>query len=391
MKIAVVGAGAAGTAAAWKARRSGAEVTVFHERPGASALACGALDLSVWEASTADVPLDADLLAFATALGLWSLGARSCQVATEGGIVRPARGVDSALLDLSLLRGRTIAVPEVSRVDFDGAWLCRALSESPWAGATRTRFLSVSVPLLRSDGEARLAAYDFASLHDEPDRAQFLADRLRAAKVQCDGWLFGPWLGISPGSADVVRDRLGLPCGETTSGVGGPAGARFEAARDELLASTGAEVERVRVRGVKEQGGRVELSVGGTEGRERILVYDRVVLALGGVASGGVVLDEPVVVHASGSRFRLSLEAPLFLSVDGMNLDRASSLHGVDVHARGLGLLEKVGIATDGLRAIGSENVFAAGDVVADRPRTALEAARAGIAAARAAVNGSHR
>ena len=49
MRIVVVGAGAAGIAAAWRASRAGAEVEVIHAKPGATELYSGALDLGEWD------------------------------------------------------------------------------------------------------------------------------------------------------------------------------------------------------------------------------------------------------------------------------------------------------------------------------------------------------
>jgi len=54
----------------------------------------------------------------------------------------------------------------------------------------------------------------------------------------------------------------------------------------------------------------------------------------------------------------------------------------------GLGALERVGIAVEGAKVRGQSVLFAAGDAVAERPRTVLEAVRSGIAAARAAIGG---
>jgi len=53
---------------------------------------------------------------------------------------------------------------------------------------------------------------------------------------------------------------------------------------------------------------------------------------------------------------------------------------------RGFPALERVGISTDAERVRGSDRLLAAGDVIAARTRTALEAARAGIAAADTAL-----
>ena len=82
-RVAVVGAGVAGLAAAWAARRAGAEVTVVASGTGASALGGGAVDDRPWEralraaaALGAIEPmreLEADVVALSRELGLWEL------------------------------------------------------------------------------------------------------------------------------------------------------------------------------------------------------------------------------------------------------------------------------------------------------------------------------
>ncbi len=58
----------------------------------------------------------------------------------------------------------------------------------------------------------------------------------------------------------------------------------------------------------------------------------------------------------------------------------------MDFDRRGFGTLERIGIAVDGSAVRGADDMYAAGDCVAGRPRTVLEAASAGIAAARRAL-----
>ena len=74
MRVAVVGGGIAGLSAAWAARRAGADVTVLFDRPGASSLYSGALDVSSWEQDRLDAPIPAGVIALATAFDAWSLG-----------------------------------------------------------------------------------------------------------------------------------------------------------------------------------------------------------------------------------------------------------------------------------------------------------------------------
>lgn len=383
MKLAVIGAGAAGVAAAWTAARAGAEVSVVHDRAGATALYSGALDRVPWESDHAPSEPDPEFHELAKALGVWTLDVRERRVATPAGVLRPAHGIDLALLNLAELGGRRVAVADVEREDWDAPALARALADSPWARRARVEFVAVPVPELSRAGERRIGVYDFARLHDEPSRADALVEELRRAGA-ADAWLVGPWLGTELETAKRVRAALGRPIGETTSPPGGPAGARFERARDRLLRSSGIEVVRGAVEVIEPRGSGWTLRVAGKASEPT--EADAVVVAVGGVAAGGVELERPRLGHKGGASFRLSLRAPVRFELDGKELDAASTLHGVDFDALGLRALERVGVASDGPRAVGQTTLFVAGDVVAARPRTVLEAARAGIAAARAAL-----
>jgi glycerol-3-phosphate dehydrogenase subunit B len=59
----------------------------------------------------------------------------------------------------------------------------------------------------------------------------------------------------------------------------------------------------------------------------------------------------------------------------------------VDFSASGLGALERVGILADDVRVAGAPGLLVAGDVVAARPRTVLEAVRAGVRAGAATTS----
>jgi hypothetical protein len=150
--------------------------------------------------------------------------------------VRPALGADDALLELAPLAGRHIAVAEADRDDWDAPLLARTLAASAWAARTKTRFSAVPVRLLRTGHERRIAPYDLAALHDEPSRRAALAEALRAASAGVDAWLLGPWLGLEPSTVRELRALCPLPLGESTSLMGGAAGARFELSRDRLFA-----------------------------------------------------------------------------------------------------------------------------------------------------------
>jgi hypothetical protein len=395
VKIAVIGGGVAGTAAAWAARRAYADVTAIFDHAGASSLYSGALDDAPWEEAFTDTALDSELLAFSVALEAWSVGTRSARVATHEGILRPARGRDSSLLDLSELSGSRIAVATTQVDGWDGAFIARSLSASQWATRTRTRFDAVPVSGIFDADEASVSAYDLAALHDEPSRMARLSECLRQSRVTPDAWLLGPWLGATPGGAEALGSAIGKPCGETTSPPGGPAGARFDVSRDALLANVGVHIRRERVRSIETRGRRLLVAGSGGGLTANDMGFDAIVLAIGGVAGGGILLrdaldDEDAVAVAAGMveacAFRPSVRAGVEIGLAGRALDGSSSERGFDVAAKGVAALECVGILTDGAAARGANGVFAAGDAVADLPRTALAAVRSGIAAARAAI-----
>jgi hypothetical protein len=379
VRLAVIGGGFAGTAAAWAARRAGADVTVLFDRPGASSLYSGALDVSSWERDRLDAPVPADVIAFATAFDAWSLGTRSCRIATHDGVARPARGADASLLDLTPLAGKAVTVADCPIDGWDGAAIARALGASRWAARTRTRFESARVVGLVDPDESHGSWFDVAALHDIEERVTRLAERLDDANPRVDAWLLGPWLGTTPGAAERLRTLLGKPCGETTSPPGGAAGARFEASRDALFAGAGMHVRRERVLSLDPRGGRFHPR-GAVEGAltVRDAGFEAVVVAIGGLVGGGIELTP--------EGFRLSISAPLVVGLDGRLLGPPSSAHGVDLAALVPSALESVGILADGAAARDAPGVFVAGDCVEGRPRAALEATSAGIAAAARAV-----
>ena len=380
--VVVVGAGVAGTAAAWMLGRSGTRVRVVHDRAGSSALYSGALDDTEPEA------LDEDGLAFAEALGLWNVGPK--MLATREGVVRAASGADRAQLDLGPLAGKHVAVADVARDDWDAPLLVGALSTSAWATRTSTRFSLVAVDALRRGHERRITGHDFAELHDAPERLDALARLLGAARSGHDAWLLGPWLGTLPETSSRLRRSLAVPVGETTSFVGGAAGARFEKARDALFQANAINVGRGRVSAIEARGEhwvvRYDDAGGGRDGE---LGARAVVIATGGVAAGGIAFVWDPERGAHG--FRLPYDAPVALALDGEPGDSGGSLYGASLETRGLGVLERVGIhaavtggVLDGDSTAGG--LYVAGDAVAARSRTVREAVRSGIRAARAAV-----
>jgi glycerol-3-phosphate dehydrogenase subunit B len=380
VKLVVIGAGFAGLGAIWAARGSGADLVLVHHRPGASALASGALDVLGWERARPSAPVAAEIVELALRLG-FVIGPNDATVATLAGVIRPARGREQNVLDLAPLAGRRIGVADVLRDDWDAPSLARAFATSRFARETGTRFEAREIDLLRRAAESRFSAHDFAALHDDPARFERLTRALSKAGRDLDAWLVGPWLGIESSRARALGEKLGVPVGETLSAPAGPAGARFERARDALLADLGVVPIASRVLSLEPQANRWLVR---TEHAE--LDADRVVLAMGGVAAGGIGMDPARPDHPGGARFHASLRAPVAIEIDGLCVDAVSSLFGIDVSAWGMNVLERIGIATDGVCVRGSPGLFAAGDCVAARPRTALEAMTRGAEAARAAL-----
>lgn len=379
MKVAVIGGGAAGTAAAWSARRGGADVSIFWDRGGSTALYSGALDQGPPEPRGSSVAaLAPEVLAFAAALDAWTVGTAAARVVTYEGMLRTTRGIDEALLDLSSLPGRRIVVADTPVEGFRGAEIAKALGAFRWTVRTRTRFDSVAVKGILDPSEARFSAFDVARLHDAPERLARLAECLRRADAGADAWLVGPWLGTTVGAAETVRKAMGRAVGETTSPPGGPAGARFEGSRDALLSSIGVPVRAERVEAIARRGEHWQVRVAPSDTRHGLeLDADAVILATGGVAAGGIALTG---WGSSDGPLNLSLRAPVRLGMSGRMLE-PSARSGPDWVALGIPALEQLGILADGVRVAGFGGLFAVGDGIADRPRTVLEAVRSGIEA----------
>jgi glycerol-3-phosphate dehydrogenase subunit B len=403
-RIVVIGAGIAGVAAAWSARRKGHDVTIVSAGVGASALGSGAVDDVPWEQLVRSSralglaprarPLSDDIHAFSSDLGAFQLDDDHLSwIATVAGRLRPARGRDHALLDLAKLAGARVMLPRADRASWDADSLAAGFSDDPFARAHRITFVAADVPVLRFAEERRIADGDLALRHDAEPRLAWLAARLLdgLAHTSATAVLLGPWLGASTSRSEALSKQIGVPVGEALCGVGSPAGLRFEAARDRLLAAIGARVITDRVTTIERDGEALAITL---EHGASLLV-DGVVLALGGLTSGGLVYDPPDHSAAadlpSGVRapFTLSLRAPVklvaHLGADPLTSEPTSSLHGPAIEAtawpRGdrAGMLESVGIQCRGARA--AEAITAAGDVVAGRPRTTLEAVGAGIRA----------
>jgi glycerol-3-phosphate dehydrogenase subunit B len=382
----VIGGGFAGIAAAWALSRRRRDVLVVWEGPGASAFYPGTLDRVEWGGLPDPRPLATDVESFLAALGAFApSGNAAARVATSAGVLRPARCRDRALLDLEPLRGRRIDVVDFGRPGWDAATLARAWSETAWARQSRTRFRSVVVD--GPDGAALrgLPPGELAARFDDPSWVASLAPALLSAGDGESPLLLGPWLGTVPGSVERLRELLRRPIGETLSDPGGAAGLRYEAARDAWLARAGIEVRATTVRSVRHRGERYEVLASESEGAAATpLGQDirEVILAIGGVVGGGIRFLAGA--GPEGRSFSLSLEAPVALRLAGKEVSLQSGALGVDLQRWGLEALQEVGLAVDEQSLARAPDLYAVGDVVADRPRCVLDAIYSGLGAARA-------
>jgi hypothetical protein len=383
----VIGGGFSGIAAAWALSRRGRDVRLVWQGAGASSSFPGALDRVEWGALPDARPLSADAEAFLSALGCFAPpGSVPARLATPAGVIRTARCRDRALLDLEPWRGRRIDVVDLGRPGWDAAWLARAFSESAWARQTHTTFRALSVQPPDADSVRWLPDLELAARGDDPAWAESLARALGAADSGESPLLLGPWLGLSPAGVERVRAGLRRPIGETLSEPGGAAGHRFEAARDGWLERAGIPVHTAHVASVQRRGARYEVFARAEPDAPPEPVagdIEAVILAIGGVAGGGIrFLAGP---GPEGRSFSLSLSAPVALRLGGREVAIQSGALGADLQQLGVEALLDVGLAVNEALLAGGPDLYAVGDVVADRPRCALEAIDSGLGAARAA------
>lgn len=380
--VAVIGAGIAGTGAAWAAARGGADVVLFDGGPGASLLATGALDFE----AQAGTELPAGIAAFLDAFGGYRV-APNVRLLTTAGVVRSAAGHDASLLDVSAANGGPVGVVDCDRPGWDARALARAWGD---------RFEVVEASVLRHTDERVLPDADFAARHDEPERVAWLGARLREARGARSGRLAAlvlpPCLGQRRARARELSEVAGIACGEAIGLPGGPAGLRFENRRDEVLAGLRVRHLRARVHQVARPKRHWQIL-----DDHYVVEVAAVVIATGGLLGGGIEYRSPTMVDVIEARtppapLRMSLACPLVVGVDGKPLEPASSTYGAV--PEGLAwpsaahpLLERAGVLLDGEGRGPAPELFAAGDVVADAPRTWLRALsdglRAGAAAAR--------
>lgn len=399
--VAVVGAGVAGTAAALAAARGGARVVLLDGGTGATTLSTGAIDDTPWGREAGPVtPLTSGARAVLDALAAYAVPTAGARLATTAGILRPARGLDLALLNLAPLAGRRVGVVRCDRPGWDATALARAWSDGG------DGFAPLDAAVLRHVDERLLPAADFAARHDDEGRLAWLADRLREALAGA-GADFGalilpPSLGVETAKAQALSALVGLPCGEAAGLPGGPSGLRFERARDRALRAAGVATMAARAARVERHGDRWKVAL---EGDEAAVDSAAVVLAAGGLVGGGLEYSPAeaapagVLPPASRPPFRLGFHVPVAtVGAHGRRLDLPGSLFGIPPESLAWpfapdAAMERAGVLVDadGRAAPAPCALYAAGETVADAPRTWLRAldsgVRAGTAAARDAVS----
>jgi glycerol-3-phosphate dehydrogenase subunit B len=389
--VLVVGAGVAGTAAAISAARAGARVTLVDGGTGASTLATGALDARPWQMATAllrpAAPISQATRETIALLGGYSLPDAGATLLTSAGIARPARGHDAALLDIQPIARRPIGVVACDRPGWDAAALARSWGDD---------FIVVDAALLRHVDERSLPDADFAMRHDEDGRLAWLAARLREALALVGGGVGAlvvpPCLGVERARAEALSELVGVRCGEAIGAPGGPAGFRFERARDRAVAN--ARVERVgrRATAVAPHRNAWRVTIDGANAIDA----DAVVLATGGLIGGGFEYAPSEALFASAlppfprRLFQLTLDAPAVLGANGVALELPSTLFGRAPESIAWPfvrdpLMDRVGVLV-GADGRSGPGLFAAGDLVADRPRAWLDVFETGIAAGAAAA-----
>jgi hypothetical protein len=409
-RVAVLGRGLAGAAAAWSAARHGASVASFGQAGLATQLSSGALDWLPWERQRGRPPvsLPPELIHFFDELGGYLLPTdASAIVATSSGVLREARAHDAHVLDLAALApapGLTVGpvlVPRVNRPGWDADSLAVSWSAERWALARKLEFVAVDADFGLLQSDALLPDADWASRLRDPGRLQHHLATVASCRARVPGAsaMLAP-AGFGLISADSAPEWArpggeggrGLPIGEVLSGPGGPAGARLSAALTRSLPPPIASAARLPV--VPPVGGRFVLEVDGRDTEP----FDSVVLAVGGVLSGGLELarTDPAAILSAIPRFHAPSFPGAWIGALSPAHEGAIELPPDDLRwGRDLrtSWLEAVGIlhATESPQVLAArdtaiQGLFVAGDAAAGHSRTALLAVATGLEAGKHAA-----
>jgi glycerol-3-phosphate dehydrogenase subunit B len=263
-RVAIVGAGLAGLAAAFAARKAGASVTLVSEGSGATVLAPAFISRNVAAPSPG-------ALAFLDAARLFvpaRLIASSFGTLVETCLAAPT------MLDLETLVGgmAVVRVPRILHPEWDAEYLVRAWSEAARARGLRLTFETVTLPLTRFSEERDAPWALLAARIAEPERRAWLRENVHAAPT-----LLPPVLATL--LADGVGEATALP--PTSFAL------QFVRERDRLIDALGIENVHARVESI-ELGAEVLLQTarGTSHGA------DSVVVCTGGLIPGGLVYQD---------------------------------------------------------------------------------------------------
>lgn len=284
-RIAVIGAGAAGLAAARRLKERGLTPILFASGLGASSMTSGAADLSPWTDPHPLVPSEA-ALAFVRALGIFD---QEGLVVTAEGVLRRAALVGARVLNLQRAVGKRIGIADLPRVDFRPAALSHQLNQSEWAQSTSTSFQVVPLPGVVSESELKFPLAALQRLFDDEARLLRLRESSKSLSSSVQALLVGPWLG----EGRTTIETSDLLVGETLSPPEGAFGRRFEKARREFCSHWGLEMRAEWVEKITWESERWCVSTL-SEGGERpgTLWVDSVILATGGLVAHGVGVVE---------------------------------------------------------------------------------------------------
>lgn len=303
-RIVVVGAGAAGLAAASRLKERGASPILLSNGVGASSMTSGAADLAPW--THPHPPRPSDLaLAFIDTLGLFE---HEGLVATAEGVLRDTSAVGARILNLQRCSGKRVGIADLPRADFRPAALCGQLNQTEWARSTNTQFEVVPLAGVVSEAELKFPLAAFQRLFDDGKRLARLQESADSLSPKVQALLVGPWLG--EGRAPMAGP--GVLVGETLSPPEGAFGRRFDKARLDFCSKSGLELRAEWVEKINRDSEQWCLSTLSADGERRGTLWaDGVIVATGGLVGHGIsVLEHPS--EPTQLRAHLDPSAPLF-------------------------------------------------------------------------------
>jgi anaerobic glycerol-3-phosphate dehydrogenase len=360
--VLVIGAGAAGVAAARAAHEAGATVAVVADGGGAAALGSGV----AWGAARGV------FTGWAAGDAAWRVGGR--YVTVGGWLVEGAAGALASLLDVGALPAG--GTPGVLDLATHPSWSARLVAQTLGARV-------IAAPDGAPGGQTFREA---AAALDPEGAAEALGRALRPACEGLSALLLPPVLGLARlDAAARLSSSLGLPAGEAAGGPGDPPGMRALRALRRWLPD-GVEVLNDRAT-VKP--GRLPSLVFRSG---RLVKARAVVLATGGLAGGGLTFGDSLREAAA--------DAPVWTRDRERVLPRPGAARGADPaewfdehtgRARGAGVRVDAGsrvLDADGETALCGW-LYAAGEVCSGRGGDGLADALAdGARAGRAAATG---